>query len=185
MSCLAAPTSDTPAALEPNATNALPGGLSTGARALDRNSDTRTIDMLVEMQQPTAGIQFNERASRNSGREGAPRAAPPQPPPPPQPALRPELEAPPPSGLFGSGATPAVQARSQNVVDRPSSRDDMPARASGRPSADVPPEMKLWLHWPREVVEYVRENRGFVVGCAATLLLVAWMGSVLFSRRRG
>lgn len=135
------------------------------------------------MQQPAAGIQFNERASRNAGREGSSRAALPQPL---QPALRTEVEAPPPaSGLFGSGATPAVHARSQDVVDRPSSRDDMPARAAGRPPSDVPPEMKRWLQWPRELVEYVRENRVFVVGCAATLLLVAWMGSVVFSRRRG
>jgi hypothetical protein len=187
LASLAAPTTEAPGALETSPASAVPLGAA-GTRPSARNSDTRTIDLLVEMQQPTAGLQFNERAGRSTSRDVATRPA--------QaltqtqtqtPAQQPQAEAPltPPSGLFGSGATPAVQARTQNLVDRSSSSDAMPARHSGRSSPDVPPEVKRWLLWPREIVEYVRENRAWVVGCTAMLLVMAWTGSMMFSRRRG
>lgn len=182
LACLAAPSTDVPTALETSDLNSAPVSVGTSGRAGDRSSDSRTTDTLMEMQQPKAGIQFNEGASRNTGREGIARAVPPVPVQPAQ--VEGLLNAP--SGLFGSGATPAVQARTQNIVDRSSSSDAMPARTSGRPSSsDTPPELKRWLQWPREVIEYVRENRGFVLGCTALLLLLAWMGSMMVSRRRG
>ena len=189
LASLAAPTTDAPGTPEakPDATSPLG---TVGVQPNARNGDTRTIDLLVEMQQPTAGIQFNERAGRSGAREGQARTAQQAAPsltPMQTPAQRPQVEAPPtpPSGLFGSGATPAVQARTQSGMDRSSSSDAMPARAAGRPSQDVPPEVKRWLQWPRELVEYVRENRGFVVGCTVMLLLMVWTGSMMFSRRRG
>lgn len=195
--CFAAPTTDAPGTVD--STNSANTGLAatpllgpnsarTGAGA--GNSDTRTIDLLVEMQQPTAGVQFNERAGRDVSREASARklqASPGVVSPGQIPAQRPQDEMPqtPPSGLFGSGATPAVQGRSSNVVDRPPSNDGVPARASGRSSPDVSPELKRWLLWPRELVDYVRENRAFVAGCAAALLLMGWTGSLMFGRRRG
>ena len=179
LACLAAPTTDVPAALEPSAINQVSVSVGKSVRPDDRSSDTRTIDLLVEMQQPKAGIQFNEPASRSTGREDFART------PPPEQRAQADVLPTPPSGLFGSGATPAVQARTHNVVDRASSSDAMPARTSGRPSSDMPPELRRWLQWPRDVVDFVRENRGFVVGCTATLLLVAWIGSMMLSRRRG
>lgn len=179
----AAPTTEAPGTSENNLAPTAPLGPA-GLSQSSRNGDTRTIDLLVEMQQPTAGIQFNERSGRSGSREAQVRPVPAAAAPAQQ---RAQLEAPqlPPSGLFGSGATPTVQARSQNVLDRPSTSDGMPARAAGRPSSDVPPEMKRWLQWPREVVEYVRENRAVVAGCAAMLLVMGWTGSLMFSRRRG
>ena len=182
MAGVAAPSSETPTVLPLNAVHTVPTGIGTSARPGNQSSDTRTIDLLVEMQQPTAGIQFNERASRNTGREGLART-----PPEVRSTHQPQFEAPPtpPSGLFGSGATPAVQARAQHAVDRPPSANATLARASGRPSSDAPPELKRWLHWPHEAIGYVRENRSFVVGCTAMLLLMAWTGSMMFSRRRG
>ena len=181
MAGVAAPTSDAPTMLPLNAVHTVPMAIGTSARPGNQSSDTRTIDLLVGMQQPIAGIQFNERASRNTGREGLART-----PPEVRSTHQPQIEAPitPPSGLFGSGA-PAVQVPAQQVVDRPSSGDATLARASGRPSSDVPPELKRWLQWPHAAIAFVRKNRGFVVGGAAMLLLMAWTGSMMFSRRRG
>lgn len=187
LASLAAPTTEAPGALETSPANAAPLGAA-ATRPGTRNSDTRTLDLLVDMQQPTAGLQFNERSGRSAARDVTARPAQTQPLTQAQmPAQRPQAEAPltPPSGLFGSGATPAVQARTQNVMERSTSSDAIPARGSGRPSADVPPEVKRWLQWPRDVVDYVRENRAFVAGCAAMLLVMAWTGSMMFSRRRG
>lgn len=180
---LAAPTNDAPA--KPD--NTAPLGTALPAPSGSRSTDTRTIDILVEMQQPTAGIQFNERAPRSSSPEGRQRAATAPagavPPPPPQ-----GMDAPPtsPAGLFGMDATPAVQSRSSSLTEPAQPRTAAaPTQGTGRPSSDVSPELKRWLSWPREFMEYVRENRYFVAASAAALLLLAWTGSVMFSRRRG
>jgi hypothetical protein len=182
LACVAAPTTEAPAAIETQQVYPAP----VGARAGAANSDTRTIDLLVEMQQPTAGIQFNERSARGAGGEQRARAAQSAPSVTQPPVQRPQVEAPltPPSGLFGSGATPAVQARTQNISDS-SSRDVAPSRAAARPSSDVPPELKRWLQWPREFIEYVRENRAAVIGGTALVLVLGWSASLMFSRRRG
>ena len=184
--CSAAPTTDAPGTAEANPVSSAPLGPA-GMQPTGRNSDTRTIDLLVEMQQPTAGIQFNERAGRPGARDVQPRQAQATPAVAAQTQQRNQIETPPtpPSGLFGTGATPTVQSRSQASHERASQGDAMPARASGRSSSDVPPELKRWLQWPREFVEYVRENRAFVAGCAAMLLVMGWTGSMMFSRRRG
>jgi hypothetical protein len=196
--CMSAPSTEPQPAPETNAVSTLGLGATAGARPGDRNSDARTIDMLVDMQQPSAGIQFNERAQRNPGTKGAQSQASQQTAQPsraltqvnmPASPQRPKLDAPatPPSGLFGSGATPAaVQTRSQSAGDGSSASSDAgPARTANRPAADLPPELKRWLHWPRQIAEYVRENRAFVFGCTAVLLVMAWTGSMMFSRRRG
>jgi hypothetical protein len=185
LAAFAAPSTDVPAAFDLN--SPAPAPLSvTGGRASARDSDSRTIDLLVEMQQPTAGLQFNERTSRSGSAgtgvrstlsaPGMPQALP----------RRPQVEEvqTPPSGLFGSAATPAVQGRTPSVSDSPP-RDGLSSRTAGRPSSAAPTELQRWLQWPREVIEYVRENRTFVVGCTAVLLLLGWTGSMMFSRRRG
>jgi len=182
LAALAAPTTEVPSAFELN--QATPAPLSvTGVRAGARDSDSRTIDLLVEMQQPTAGVQFNERTPRSGSAGPGVRSTLSAPLPQTQPQ-RPQFEVAqtPPSGLFGSAATPAVQGRSPSVSD---SRDGLSARAAGRPSSAAPTELQRWLQLPREIIEYVRENRTLVAGCTALLLLVGWTGSLMSSRRRG
>lgn len=178
----AAPTNEAPA--KPD--NTAPLGTALPAPSGNRSTDTRTIDILVEMQQPTAGIQFNERAPRSSSPEGRQRAtaAPAGAAPPPVPQ---GMDAPPtsPAGLFGMDATPAVQSRGSSLMEPVAPRTASPSPGPARPSSDVPPELKRWLTWPREFLEYVRENRYFVAAAAGALLLLAWTGSVMFSRRRG
>ena len=180
----AAPTTDVTAAPEaqPGLVKSSSGPM--GLRANDTNRDARTIDLLVEMQQPTAGIQFNERAPRRSTEEALARPAAAAPARPAAPAA---IEAPPtpPSGLFGSGATPTVQPRNV-AADTPSRSAEMPGRpSSSKPGSEAPPELKRWLAWPRQVIEYIRENRTWVAGTTATLLLLGWTASVMFNRRRG
>jgi hypothetical protein len=179
----AAPTTDITAAPEAQPGLVKPSTGPLGVRSNDTHRDARTIDLLVEMQQPTAGIQFNERSARRSNEEGLARPAATAPA---RPAVPAAIEAPPtpPSGLFGSGATPAVQARSV-AVDAHSRSAEMPGRPSPKPGSEAPPELKRWLAWPRQVIEYIRENRTWVAGTTATLLLLGWTASVMFNRRRG
>jgi len=185
LAAFAAPSSEVPSAFELN--QATPAPLSvTGGRAGARDSDSRTIDLLVEMQQPTAGVQFNERTSRNGSAGAGLRSTLSTPGMPQAQPQRPQVEEvqTPPSGLFGSAAMPAVQGRTPSVSDSPP-RDGLSSRTVGRPSSAAPTELQRWLQLPREVIEYVRENRTFVVGCTALLLLMGWAGSMMFSRRRG
>lgn len=185
LAAVAAPSTEAPSAsdLRKEAPAPLP---VTGGRAGAQDSDSRTIEMLVEMQQPTAGVQFNERASRGGSASAGVR--PTQSPPGlpqglPRPPLVDALQTPP-SGLFGSAATPAVQSRTPSVTSSPA-REGLSSPDAGRPSSAMPTELQRWLHWPREAIEYVRENRTFVLGCTALLLLMGWAGSVMFNRSRG
>lgn len=177
----AAPTTDVTAAPEAQPGLVKPSSGPMGLRANDTNRDARTIDLLVEMQQPTAGIQFNERTPRRNTEEALARPAAAAP------ARPAAIEAPPtpPSGLFGSGATPTVQPRNV-AADAPSRSAEMPGRpSSSKPGSEAPPEIQRWLAWPRQVIEYIRENRTWVAGTTATLLLLGWTASVMFNRRRG
>jgi hypothetical protein len=197
MAVVAAPTTENAPAAESSPVSTLTLGAAAGVRPGERNSDARTIDLLVDMQQPSVGIQFNERSNRNTAaRDGQARAAQgaqtaqtarPGAMPVASPGTRPQVEAlaTPSSGLFGSGATPAVHVRSQSGSDSPSGSDPGPGSKAARPQSELPPELKRWLHWPRQVVEYVRQNRTLVFGCTAMLLVMAWTGSMMFSRRRG
>ena len=183
----AAPSTDASSAAELKPTTSAPLPTSAG-RAWAPDSGSRAIDMLVEMHQPGAGIQFNERKAHSASAETGVRSALP-PPVATQalPARRSQFEEAQtaPSGLFGSGATPAVQGRTLNASEPSSPRDGLPPRAAERSSSELPPELRRWLQWPRDVIEYVRDNRTFVVGGTALLLLLAWTGSMMFSRRRG
>lgn len=189
-----APTTDTaPAAQAPAAS---PSVLSGGAlRSGGRGSDASTIDMLVEMQQPSAGLQFNERQRPAEGRARpvVPPLSLPQGLPAPSnniggtPA---RAEAPPVSaaGLFGTGATPQVQQPTATRAAVPAAglgEGSTAATRSVRSDPHSNPTLSRWLALPRELIEYVRENRGFVLGSVAAFLLAAWTGSLLVARLRG
>jgi hypothetical protein len=191
----AAPTTEVPA---PNASApAGPVSVLEGGARKPAGREASTIDMLVEMQQPSAGLQFNERQRAAEGltRPVVPPLSLPQG----LPAAGNNIggtparaEAPPVSaaGLFGTGATPQVQQ------PQPAARTVTPAAALGTDVAGPSPRsvtsdphsnptLSRWLALPRELIEYVRENRGFVLGSVAAFLLAAWTGSLLVARLRG
>ncbi len=148
---------------------------------------SRTIDLLIDMQQRSAGLQFNERQRPARSGEIKPRAAVPQLETPAAPTAQapvPKVETPPlpPSGLFGSGATPMVQAaRTATVEPRGvAGVDTSPPRRTGPTSTGEP--LPRWLLLPREVIEYVRENRWLVLSSVAGGLLLVWGISALFAR---
>ena len=192
----AAPTTEvhTPSSNAPTAPVSV---LEGGGRKHGGRGEASTIDMLVDMQQPTAGLQFNERqrAAEGRARPVVPPISLPQGLPAPSNNLGgtpARAEAPPVSaaGLFGTGATPQVQQ------PQPAARTVAPAAGFGGGAAGPAlrsvtsdpnrnPTLSRWLALPREVIEYVRENRGFVLGSVAAFLLAAWTGSLLVARLRG
>jgi hypothetical protein len=181
----AGPSTETPAVQTPRTvgTTAAPASPRSQGKATD--SDSRTIDLLLQVQQPTAGLQFNERKGASESGETRVRSAPATSAPP-QNDLRPSrAEAPPPtpaSSLFGAGATPQVQSNRQMPSPAVSSGGSTPPRrASTEPSAG---ELARLLLLPREVIDYLRENRGFVLSCVVGVLVLGWSASLLFSRRR-
>jgi hypothetical protein len=192
----AAPTTEVPTSNANSPTS--PGSVLDGsARKAGGRGDAGTIEMLVEMQQPTAGLQFNERQRPADGRA---RPAPTPSGPPPglpapgnQPGAATARSEPPPvsaAGLFGAGATPQVQQTQQAArAVTPGTglgadgASPSPRAASG--DAHLNPTLARWLALPREVIEYVRENRTFVLGSAVAFLLAAWTGSLVVSRLRG
>lgn len=196
----AAPTTET-APATPAAETAPASILNGGAvKSGSRSGETSTIDMLVEMQQPAAGIQFNERQRAAEARARGlvpPATTPPQRPawqaapatPSPAPG---SADAPPVSqaGLFGTGAAPQVhqaqQATARTALPSGAVADGSAAPAARSVSADADnPTLSRWLALPRELISYVRENRGTVLGSVAGLLAAAWVGSLLVSRLRG
>ncbi|MDO9072764.1 MAG: hypothetical protein Q7U73_05825 [Rubrivivax sp.] len=184
----AAPTASTaPNSLESAEQNqreqlALPDKL----RASDGATGSRTIDLLIEMQQRSAGLQFNERQRSTGAGDLKPRVAPAgtMPPLTAQAVSGPRADVPPtpPSGLFGSGVTPMVQAaRTATVEPRGTvGAEAAPSRRPGVSSSGEP--LPRWLLLPREVIEYVRENRWLVLSSVGGGLLLIWSISALFAR---
>lgn len=156
-------------------------------RAPDTSAGSRTIDLLIDMQQRSAGLQFNERQRPSGAADIKPRTAHPAAPmrsTAAQPDPVPKAEAPPtpPSGLFGSGATPMVQA-ARTATTEPSVMTGPDAPPPRRPDASTNGEpLPYWLLLPREVIEYVRENRWLVLSSVAGGLLLIWGISSLFAR---
>lgn len=159
----------------------LPDPLRTGNNA----TGSRTIDLLIDMQQRSAGLQFNERQRPSRPNEvkstGVLNAA--------SPVAAPQVRSPqasaplvPPSGLFGSGATPMVQsARTATVEPRsPQGAELVPTRRPGVSSSGEP--LPRWLLLPREIIEYVRDNRWLVLSSVGGGLLLIWGVSSLFAR---
>jgi hypothetical protein len=151
------------------------------------STGSRTIDLLIDMQQRSAGLQFNERQQPAGSRDvrtrvsqSAPAVQTPYSPPasgaqsgvPPTPA----------SGLFGSGAVPMVQAARTASVDTRGAPglDPAPQRRAGTVRDGEP--LPRWLLLPREIIEYVRENRWAVLSSVACGLLLIWGISALFAR---
>ena len=165
-------------------------GLRDTLQGTENATGSRTIDLLIDMQHRGAGLQFNERRTPGSGdiklrQPATPAAAA-------TPALtatsasaaRAELPPPTPSGLFGSGATPMAQsARTASIEPRGGAGSGVevstPRRAGLSPSGEPLPR---WLKLPRELIEYVRENRWLVLSSVAGGLLLIWGLSALFSR---
>lgn len=158
-----------------------------GSGAAGGSTGSRTIDLLIDMQQRSAGLQFNERQLPAGSREARARIT--QSTPAVQTAYSPPAsgarsDAPPtaPSGLFGSGATPMVQAARVATVDTrgPPVLDPAPQRRAGFLRDGEP--MPRWLQLPREIIGYVRENRWTVLSSVACGLLLIWGISALFAR---
>lgn len=177
----------------PMAESGLPGD---GPPSAETPGPSNTIDLLIDMQQRNAGVQFNAR----SGRLAADAATRPQaqpaltqaPPPLAMPSALPSSSPardsvpprePAPSGLFGSGITPEVQTARATRVDAAATgaTPDVapPQRSAMAPQGDPLP---AWLLLPRDIIQYVRDNRGFVLGSTAVGLLFVWGVSLLFSR---
>lgn len=163
-------------------------GLKDRLPVTDSVSGSRTIDLLIDMQQRSAGLQFNERKLPGRGEIKPRQASTPDVAAVPGlstagvTAARAEMPPPSPSGLFGSGATPMVQtARTASVEPRgvPGMEPAAPRRAGQSTSGEPLPR---WLMLPRELIEYVRENRWSVLGSVAGGLLLIWGLSALFSR---
>lgn len=157
-------------------------------RSTGSASGSGTIDLLIDMQQRSPGLQFNERQRPAGSGEIKPRpaaaavATAPAAVLPATPPRRPELPPTPPSGLFGSGATPMVQsARTANVDARGPSGADLAAARRPAPSSQGEP-LPRWLLLPREVIVYVRDNRWLVLGSVGGGLLLIWGVSSLFAR---
>lgn len=146
-------------------------------------AESRAVDLLIEMQPRGAGLAFTDKARKRPrpGELGDRPAL----------AARPQhpatvADAPPSSkaGLFGSGATPLVQAR---VATRPDPATTAPDSFAGPGRGAVPGSGQAlpgWLLLPREIIAYVRENRGVVLACVAASLALFWVASSLVSRRR-
>lgn len=144
--------------------------------------ESRAVDLLIQMQTRSAGLEFNERKPASDSREVKLRLAPPVDARTQAPVSTTTTNA---SGLFGTGATPAVQThRPLSGEARISSEVAAPATGARQSAAAGPSEPPLWMLLPREVIDYVRENRGFVLGSAAAALALLWAVSLAFSRHR-
>lgn len=192
----AAPTTETaPVTPSSEATSAsvLNGGPIKGA---GRSGESNTIDMLVEMQQSSAGIQFNERQRAADARargplppSAAPTARPAWQVNPAAPGPAPAAAATPPvsqAGLFGSGAAPQMhQAPARTAAPAVGMGDGSPAPAARAAPAEAEhPQLARWLALPRDFINYLRDNRSMVLGTVLGLLAAGWVGSVLAARLR-
>lgn len=174
-------TMDEPAASPPPQSRITPN-MASGGRAA---GEDRAVDLLIQMQSRSAGLEFNERKpltdgrelrirpmSSNDGRAGtqAQDSAP--------------VNA---SGLFGSAAVPTTQGSRVNGNETRVNADGPTASAlQGRAAKRSEPSETPWYALlPREIVEYLRENRLMVMSTAAAVALLIWAGSVAFSRHRG
>lgn len=148
---------------------------------------TKTIEMLLELQQNKPGLEGGEAPKREPGQA---KAAPPVTRPPP-------FGAPP---ALGAGELPAAARRPPVETDpiewtaTPGNRREALGWSSGpaRPRADSayagsPPsgdgDDLVWLV-PRSVIRFVRQNRDAVVVASFAVLALVWAGAGYRSRRR-
>ncbi len=153
--------------------------------AIDKSSPSHAVDLLIELQSKSAGLDFNERARENGNAPRpviTPGAAPQQP----MPAATTQNAA----GLFGSGAVPMPVAR-ENTAREADWRSPARSVAAGPVQQDSGHSgggegaggglLKL----PREIIQWVRENRSLVVGGAILVLALLWLSSMAVARRKG
>jgi hypothetical protein len=145
----------------------------------------QTLDRLIQLQSRTAGIEFKERqrpvapSLRNGTMAGTI--------PPFKPAT---ATAPPPQtthGMFGSGAVPQQQTAATtetSAVEPPWKQREMANTpgAAGTGGGDAPSARVLLI--PRELILFIRENRGWVLGGSLSALALCWAASMAFARRR-
>jgi hypothetical protein len=164
------------------------GVTATGALGQPTSRGSRTVDLLIELQPRSAGVEFNNDRVRPSTDRGLRPVATPQP----QQTPAAEAEAAPvQAGLFGSGAVPQTQARKGSESDWQRTNSGSAGR-SEPPSSDGPRRnesasgtpLPFWLLLPRELIAYLRENRNMVIGLAIGLLGLMWGGSIVAGRMR-
>jgi hypothetical protein len=146
-------------------------------------AETRAVDFLIEMQPRAAGLAFMDKARKRSqpGNPSDRLALPTQPRHPARVAETPPTSK---AGLFGSGATPTLQARMATRSDPVAVAPDTFASPRRGAAAGNGEALPSWLFLPREIIECLRENRGFVLACVAASLALFWAVSTLVSRRR-
>jgi hypothetical protein len=143
----------------------------------------QTLDRLIQLQSRTAGIEFKERqrpaapSLRNSAMTGT------------IPPFKPTAASPAPQavhGMFGSGAVPQQTAATTDTsaVEPPWKQREMASTQSapGAGGGDTPSTRALLI--PRELILFIRENRGWVVGGSLSALVLFWAASAAFTRRR-
>ena len=189
MPCISAPSvpTDPNQASDAAELTSLGGAAGRGAEG----SGSRSVDLLLQMQQRSAGISFNERVRGRDGGDSHMRpvatstAA--------AETSKPQANQAPsvptaPSGLFGSGATPMVTTQRNISVSPGFTIPSGTAQAGSVRGASVSSngggEPPNWLLWPRDLIEYVRENRATVIGGIAALCALSWVGTLLIARSR-
>ena len=157
------------------------------ASTVESANGSRSVDLLIELQNKTAGLDFNERARENgnTARSTAlPVAGATQ-------ATTPGSATPNAAGLFGSGAVPMPPPRETTAKE--SDFHQVNSRSNESSSGYQPSRDNTQnddgagggrVSLPREVIRWVRENRGMVVGGALLALVALWGTSVAVGQRR-
>lgn len=163
---------------------------TTSARPAERYSApsvqgySRTVDLLIEMQNKKAGLSFDERTrplDRTLGSSAAGAAA------------NKSTAAPLSnngSGMFGSGVNTAVVGKELTMAS--GDWKLLPAPGVGRgstgqgPEAEKPRDSETGGRMPMfgELLQFVRNNRTIVGVLAISALVLVWAGSAVASQRR-
>lgn len=151
--------------------------------AAESAGTSRSVELLIELQSKTAGLDFSERA-RENGTATKPGLAPGGPAAPAVAGVGAANNA---AGLFGSGAVPmpvAKETTSRESDWRGSAHSNSSGSATQDSSRGDTAGGGGRLTLPREIIQWVRDNRGTVVIGALAVLLVLWGTSIAFSQRR-
>lgn len=170
---------------EPAAASAI-GRATEVPRMGDGAGSSRSVDILIELQKKSAGLDFSERAreSGNASRVATPPAGSAS-----SGAEHPQSATRNAAGLFGSGAVPMAAPRETSTREsewRPTTGMPSAAGEARSGAATEPVGGSGGGRWllPREIVQWVRDNRAMVIGGAVVLLVLLWGTSVVFSQRR-
>jgi hypothetical protein len=151
-----------------------PAGPSTRPAARAGANRKGTVDLLIELQPQSAGLEFKERVPSRE-HAGAVTGG----------GARPGAEAEGSSrALFGAGATPTlasqkVQSGSGTVWSGSTGTQTEPSRAYEAPKAAGDGRSLL----PREMIDFLRQNRPAILAAAAVLLALIWGGTMALGGR--